>query len=80
MYREDTDLANTTDVLVPRLLVKTQVLIQSEPHIVSIQTIGELVQVKQVLLEGARDSGLLTCAYECLGFIERRTARPCRWH
>lgn len=55
----DVYLANPTDILIPGLLVKTQVLIQSKADIITIQPIGKLVHMKQVLLESASDGGLL---------------------
>ena len=51
-------LANSTNVLVPRLLIETQVLVQTEPDIVAIQTVGELLEVEEVLLERTCDGRL----------------------
>lgn len=54
-----TYLADTADVLVPRLLVEPEVLVQPEADVVPVEAVRELVQVQEVLLERARDRRLL---------------------
>ena len=51
-------LADAADVLVARLFVKAQVLVQAEADVVAIQAVGCETQVQQVLLEGCGDGGL----------------------
>ena len=54
----ETCLANPTNVLVPRLLIKAQVFVQAKADVVAVQTVGELLQVKEVLLKRTRNSRL----------------------
>ena len=56
--RNTTHLADPTDVLVARLLVEPEVLVQPEADVIAIQTVRELVQVEEVLLECASDRRL----------------------
>lgn len=51
-------LSDTPDVLVPVLLAETEVLVQSEAHVVAIKTVGSEAQVQQVLLERSCDGRL----------------------
>ena len=51
-------LTNPTDVLVPRLLVEAEVLVETKADVVAIQAVGELVEVEEVLLERAGYGGL----------------------
>ena len=51
-----TNLADSADVLIARLFVETKVLVQTETNIISIQAIGEFMEVQQVLLKGTRNS------------------------
>ncbi len=53
-----THLADPADVLVARLLVESEVLVQPEADVVAIQPVRELVQVEKVLLECAGDRRL----------------------
>lgn len=53
-----THLSDPADVLISRLLVKSQVFIQAKSDVVPIQPISEYFQVEQVLLKSTRDSRL----------------------
>ena len=53
-----TYLSDPPDVLVARLVVEAEVLVQPEPDVVPIEAVRELVQVEEVLLERARDRRL----------------------
>lgn len=52
------DLTNAADVLVAVLLGEAQVLVQTEAHVVAIETVGGQPQVEEMLLEGGSDGGL----------------------
>lgn len=54
----ETHLADAADILVPRLLVKSEVLVEAESDVVAVEAVGKLLQVQKVLLEGACDRGL----------------------
>ena len=54
-------LRNAPNVLIPVLLTEAEILVQSEAHIVAIETVGSEAQVQQVLLERCRDCGLSGC-------------------
>ena len=55
---ERTHLADAADVLVARLLVEPEVLVEPEADVVPVEPVRELVQVEEVLLERARDRRL----------------------
>ena len=51
--QQGTHLANTTNVLIPRLFIEAQVLVQPEANVVAVEPICELLKVEEVLLERA---------------------------
>lgn len=53
-----TCLADSADVLVARLLVEAKVLVQTEPDVIAVKTVAELLQVQEVLLESTCDGRL----------------------
>ena len=53
-----TNLANTANVLVARLLIEAEVLIETEANVVTIEAVGELLEVKQMLLKRTSDGRL----------------------
>ena len=53
-----TYLANTANVLVARLLIEAEVLIETEANVVTIEAVGELLEVKQMLLKRTSDGRL----------------------
>lgn len=44
-----THLAHSSDVLVPRLLVESEVVVEAEPDIVTVEAIGEFMEVEKML-------------------------------
>ena len=66
-------LADATDVLVPGLVIKAEVLVQAEADVVAVETVGELVEVKEILLQSACDGGLKITAVVRIG-------RSCVYH
>lgn len=52
-----THLRYPPDVLIPALLVEAQVLVQTEAHVVAIETVRSEPEVQQVLLERGRNGG-----------------------
>lgn len=53
-----TNLANASNILVAVLFAEAKVLVQSKPDVVSVQSIGEPLQVEKVLFECYGDGGL----------------------
>ena len=51
-------LADPADVLVPALLVEAEVVVEAEADVVAVESVGELLEVEEVLLERAADRGL----------------------
>lgn len=51
-------LTDTADVLVSGLLVESEILVQAETHIVTVQTVGAEALLEKVLLECCGDGGL----------------------
>ena len=43
------DLANPTNVFVSGLFIETKVLVQPEPDIIPVQSVGDLFQMKQMI-------------------------------
>lgn len=74
---ETTHLADAADVLVPRLLVEPEVLVQPEADVVAVQAVRELVQVEEVLLERARDRRLHASRADRSGFRIASIVREC---
>ena len=56
--RGTTHLADPTDVLIARLLVEPEVLVESKPDVVAVEAVRELAQVQEVLLQRAGDRRL----------------------
>jgi len=56
--RQCTHLRDTSDVLVTVLLAETQVLVQPEAHIVSVESVYSQALLQEVLLESDGDGGL----------------------
>lgn len=56
-----TYLRDSPDVLIPVLLAETQVLIQTESHIVTVQSVCSQAKLEEVLLERSRDGRLAGC-------------------
>jgi len=52
------DFTNPSDVLIPVLLAETKVLIQTEPDVIPIESIGGFLQVKKVLFQSTSNGGL----------------------
>lgn len=48
-----------TDVIIPRLFIQPEIHVQPEPHMVAVQTVGELAEVDEELLELAGGRRLL---------------------
>lgn len=42
-------LADSANVLVPRCLIEAQILVQPEAHIVTVQPVGEFVEMEKML-------------------------------
>lgn len=57
----DPHLSYPPDVLVPVLLRKAQVLVQSESHIVTVEAIGGETEMEQVLLKRSGNGRLSRC-------------------
>jgi len=53
-----THLADTTNVLIAILFGKTEVFVESEADVVAVETVGELAEMKQMLLERGGDRRL----------------------
>ena len=53
-----THLADSADVFVAGLLIKSEIFIQAETDVVPVQSVREFVQMEQMLLESACDRGL----------------------
>lgn len=51
-------LADPSDVLVSRLFVEPEVLVQPKPNVIAIEPVREPAQVQQVLLQRTSDGGL----------------------
>lgn len=79
-------LSDPPNVLIAALLVKAQVLVQSEPHIVSVKSVRGKALVEKVLLESCGDGGLARgretgepdCQAALLAVLVALTARQ-RW-
>jgi len=52
------DLADSADVFVAGLLIKSEIFIQAETDVVPVQSVREFAQMEQMLLESACDRGL----------------------
>jgi len=52
-----THLCYPPDVLVPVLFAEAEVLVQTEPHVVAVQTVRGQTALQKVLLEGDGDCG-----------------------
>lgn len=52
------DLCDTADVLVARLLVEAEVLVQAEAHVVAVEAVGREAALQEVLLERFGNGGL----------------------
>jgi len=52
------DLADSADVFVAGLLIKSEIFIQTETDVVPVQSVRESVEMEQMLLESACDRGL----------------------
>lgn len=59
------DLSNAADVLVAVLLAEAQVLVQTEAHVVAVQTVRRHAQVQQVLLQRCRHRRLARRRQAC---------------
>lgn len=51
-------LSDPPNVLIARLLVEAEVLIQTKPDIIAIQAIGKFIEVEEMLLKRACDGRL----------------------
>lgn len=65
--KRQTYLSYSANILVPRLLIETKVLVQAKAHVVAIKTVGELLEVEKVLLERACDRRLRIHSFWILG-------------
>lgn len=53
-----THLADSADVFVAGLLIKSEIFIQAETDVIPVQSVRESVKMEQMLLESACDRGL----------------------
>ena len=53
-----THLADSADVFVAGLFIKSEIFIQAETDVVPVQSVREFVQMEQMLLESTCDRGL----------------------
>ena len=49
-------LTNPTDVLVPRLFVESEIFVEAEADVITVETIGELFEMQEMLFESTCDS------------------------
>lgn len=53
-------LSDTSNVFNPGFLVETEIPVQSEANVVSVEAIGKFLLVQKMLLEGTSDGRLTT--------------------
>lgn len=51
-------LADPADVLVARLLIESEILVEAEADVIAVEAVGELLEVEEVLLERTSDGRL----------------------
>ena len=69
-----THLADSADVFVAGLLIKSEIFIQAETDVVPVQSVREFVQMEQMLFESACDRGL--CGMGEIARYPKRYAYP----
>ena len=57
------DLSDPSDIFIPISFTETQVLVQPKANVITIQTVGKLFEVKEMLLQRARYCRLETYVF-----------------